>query len=421
MKILYIHGLGSGKYSETPKRLREALPEAEVLSPEIPIDPIEAMRFLEENYLNDKSIDLVVGSSLGGFYSLLLPHHKKLLANPALFADEDIEKGIGLGEQEFLSPRENGAKTYVIDEAFIRGLAKIRDKIFNSDLSRPGMPDQEQIENTWAIFAKSDELLAHHDDFCHLFRPDHAFRMKGEHRVSEDNMRKDIVPLIRRIFGKEKGNGMDKRRKPKSVDDVFFRNPDVMSRLSIDSPEALVNALGDRYISAKREDLLEQLPDKDKRFLTDYYYKNCNAGMDRQPACLEVKIAYEHDSMYRYISDKDYIAGYTAVFDRIENSARYEGKTAQGTSIDIAVSLNKDMSHKLFSFAEGARQQYEDDFRQGKDTKSYYLDARPVPVRCFFADDFSFELDARQPGFFEELHGDILKKLTIMAEVMADN
>ena len=206
MKIFYIHGLGSGKYSETPKRLREALPEAEVLSPEIPIDPIEAMRFLEDNFLNDTSIDLVVGSSLGGFYSLLLKHHRKLLANPALFADEDIEKGIDLGEQEFLSLRENGARTYVIDETFIHGLAKIRDKIFHADPLHPGMPDQEQVENTWAIFARNDELLAHHDDFCHLFRSDHAFRMKGEHRVSEDNMRKDIVPLIKRILGKEKGN-----------------------------------------------------------------------------------------------------------------------------------------------------------------------------------------------------------------------
>ena len=203
MKILYIHGLGSGKNSETPKRLEEAMPEAKVLHPEIPIDPTEAMRFLEDNFLNDTSIDLVVGSSLGGFYSLLLKHHRKLLANPALFADEDIEKGIGLGVQAFLSERENGAKTYVIDEAFIRGLAKVRDKIFYADPLHPGMPVPEQIENTWAIFARNDELLAHHDDFCHLFRPDHAFRMKGEHRVSEENMRKDIVPLIRRILGKE--------------------------------------------------------------------------------------------------------------------------------------------------------------------------------------------------------------------------
>lgn len=419
MKILCIHGLGSGKFSETPKRLREALPEAEVLSPEIPIDPIEAMWFLEDNFLNDTSVDLVVGSSLGGFYSLLLKHHRKLLANPALFADEDIEKGIGLGEQEFLSPRENGAKTYVIDEAFIRGLAKIRGKIFNADPSRHGMPDQEQIENTWGIFARNDELLAHYDDFCHLFRPDHAFRMKGEHRVSEDNMRKDIVPLIKRILGKEKENGMDKRRKPKNVNDVFFRNPDVMRRLSIDSPEALVDALGDRYIPAKREDLLEQLPDKDKRFLRDYYYRNCNAGMDRQPACLEVRISYDHYSMYEHKSDNDYVTGYKALFNRIENSARYEGKTVKGTSLDVAVSLNKEMSDELFYSAEGARQQYEYEKRQGKDSKSYYIDAGPVPVRCIFADGFSFELDARTHSFFEELHSNILEKLTVLAEVVA--
>lgn len=200
MKILYIHGLGSGKFSSTPQRLREALPWAEVISPEIPIDPWEAMAFLEERFLNDTSIDLVMGSSLGGFYSLLLKHHKKLLANPALFADEDIAQGIGLGEQEFLCERENGAKTYVIDEGFIKGLRAIRRKIFEADPLRPGLPEQKQVANTWAIFANHDELLAHHDDFCRLFDPAHALRMKGEHRLSEENVRQDILPLIEKIL-----------------------------------------------------------------------------------------------------------------------------------------------------------------------------------------------------------------------------
>ena len=201
MKILYIHGLGSGKYSSTPQRLREALPRAEVLSPEIPIDPREAMAFLEESFLNDTSIDLVMGSSLGGFYSLILKHHKKLLANPALFADEDIAQGIGLGEQEFLCERENGARTYMIDEDFIAGLRAIRRKIYEADPLRPGLPEQEQVKNTWAIFADHDELLSHHDDFCRLFDPAHALRMEGEHRLSEENVRQDILPLIEKILG----------------------------------------------------------------------------------------------------------------------------------------------------------------------------------------------------------------------------
>lgn len=202
MKILYIHGLGSGKFSSTPQRLREALPRAEVLSPEIPINPREAMAFLEENFLKNTSIDLVMGSSLGGFYSLLLKHHKKILANPALFADEDIAQGIGLGEQEFLCERDNGARTYMIDEGFMEGLRSIRRKIYEADPLRPGLPEQEQVENTWAIFADHDELLAHHDDFCGLFDPAHALRMKGEHRLSEENVRQDILPLIERIISK---------------------------------------------------------------------------------------------------------------------------------------------------------------------------------------------------------------------------
>lgn len=45
--------------------------------------------------MND-DYDLVIGTSLGGFYALTaFPMTKKLLVNPDLFADTDIEKWIG--------------------------------------------------------------------------------------------------------------------------------------------------------------------------------------------------------------------------------------------------------------------------------------------------------------------------------------
>ena len=83
----------------------------------------------------------------------------------------------------------------------MEGLRAIRRRIYEADPLRPGLPEQEQVKNTWAIFADHDELLSHHDDFCRIFDPAHALRMEGEHRLSEENLRQDVLPLIEKILG----------------------------------------------------------------------------------------------------------------------------------------------------------------------------------------------------------------------------
>lgn len=409
MKILYIHGLGSGKYSETPKRLQAALPEAEVIVPEIPINPHEAQRFLGKNFLNDTSIDLVVGSSLGGFYSLLLKHHKKLLANPALFADEDIANGIGLGEQEFLSPRENGATTYMIDDYFIHDLSMIRRKIFRGYPQRLGKPTQEQVNNTWAIFADNDELLHHYDDFCGLFRSDHTCKMKGEHRVSEENMQKDIVPLIRKILNEEGTLKLDKRKWPRSIKGFIARNADLMRKYEIASPEALVSALGDCYNCEKRYVLLNELPAEDRNYLRDYYYRNCNAGRDKEPACLKVVVTYFYKSTWTP-KGRDYLVEYKAEFDRIAGTIRCDGKTQRGAEVSIHSVLDEKKVYDLFSCAEASRR---------KDDKTgYYMDADRTIIHCEYADGFSCDFDPYQIRVFEEYTNELMRSLSHIMENM---
>lgn len=46
MNIIYLHGLASSGQSNTAKKLRELLPDDNVVTPDIPVCPIEALQLL---------------------------------------------------------------------------------------------------------------------------------------------------------------------------------------------------------------------------------------------------------------------------------------------------------------------------------------------------------------------------------------
>ena len=46
MNIIYLHGLSSSGQSNTAKKLRELLPEDNVVTPDIPVSPIETLQLL---------------------------------------------------------------------------------------------------------------------------------------------------------------------------------------------------------------------------------------------------------------------------------------------------------------------------------------------------------------------------------------
>ena len=200
MKILYLHGIGSGAESRTPRTLRKLLPDAVILAPELPIRPSEAYGFIHENYYMNDDFDLVIGTSLGGFYAQTLHVVKKILVNPAMFADEDIPKGIGMGKQDFLCNRSDGAKEYVIDDEFIAELAEIRKKIYNNkDMWHPGKMEVNECNGTYALFGTKDSTISHYDDFCRLYIPDHAVLFDGGHRLEENEIETVLLPLIKRV------------------------------------------------------------------------------------------------------------------------------------------------------------------------------------------------------------------------------
>ena len=83
--ILYLHGFASCGDSTKTKLLKRYFGETDVLAPDLPADPAEAIRFIQKTILAH-NIDLIIGSSLGGFYASYfceLLGIKTVLINPS--------------------------------------------------------------------------------------------------------------------------------------------------------------------------------------------------------------------------------------------------------------------------------------------------------------------------------------------------
>ena len=110
-KILYIHGLSSSGASSTAQKLRENLPDFNVLSPDLPIHPDEALALLHSVCEAEKP-QILIGTSMGGMFAQQIRGFKKILVNPA-FHVSDIMR-TQPGPHPFLSPRQDGETTYTI-------------------------------------------------------------------------------------------------------------------------------------------------------------------------------------------------------------------------------------------------------------------------------------------------------------------
>lgn len=195
MTIIYVHGLGSGANSRTGRNLKDIFPSDNILCPEMPIMPKDAITYLTE-YCKEHRPDIVIGTSLGGFYSMFPCGPYRILVNPAIDADNIIRDRIGMGKHDYFCSRLDGASEYVIDEAVINQLAGAKEYFFSTCF------DYEHKAQTFAIFGDKDdlcdcrELYRSYYDLCDshcIIAPD------MEHRLSIDDINKYIVPLVEKI------------------------------------------------------------------------------------------------------------------------------------------------------------------------------------------------------------------------------
>ena len=185
--VMYVHGFGSSAQSGTVTRIREALPQANVIAFDLPIHPEEAIALLKEKCAEHQP-HLIIGTSMGGMYTEMLYGYDRIVVNPAFkIADTMREHGL-TGKQEFFSKRQDGVQEFYVDKALVKEYAQVSERCFS------GVTEEEQ-ERVIGLFGDEDDLVDTFDLF-HSHYPD-AIRFHGGHRMTDQSFLHSVLPVIK--------------------------------------------------------------------------------------------------------------------------------------------------------------------------------------------------------------------------------
>jgi predicted esterase YcpF (UPF0227 family) len=191
MKIIYLHGFGSSHASGTVEILRRELPNDEVVAPDIPVDPVEALPYLEELCEREQP-DLIIGTSMGGMYAQQMRAFRRILVNPA-FTMSTMSKTFRTGEYHFFNGRYDGAKTFKITKDIIQHHNQMERQQFKNISS-------EEKETCWCLVGLRDTSVTNAESlFKKHYLADHVIRFDGEHQLNDKVIKKVLIPLVEQL------------------------------------------------------------------------------------------------------------------------------------------------------------------------------------------------------------------------------
>ena len=191
-KILFLHGFYASGQCVPAIALREAFAgRADVLTPDLPMHPKDALCFIRELIDREKP-DLLVGNSCGSFYAQMIAPVvgiHALLGNPHFRMSEFLKQRIG--QHEYKSPRKDGKQSFVIDEALVKEFAALEATQF--DNCNPLFRDR-----VWGLFGEQDSLA--HFEPLFLEHYNSSFHFPGGHTPTADEVRTWYVPQVEKML-----------------------------------------------------------------------------------------------------------------------------------------------------------------------------------------------------------------------------
>ena len=192
MKIIYFHGFGSSHASGTVDVLRREFPNDEIVAPDIPVDPVEALPYLKELCAKELP-DLIIGTSMGGMYAQQMRDFKRILVNPA-FTMSTMSKVLKTGEHQFFNGRYDGAKTFRITKDIIQHHNQMERLQFKNITP-------EEKETCWCLVGLRDTSVTNAEAlFKKNYLATHLIRFDGEHQLNDKVIKKVLLPLVEKIF-----------------------------------------------------------------------------------------------------------------------------------------------------------------------------------------------------------------------------
>ena len=189
MKLIYFHGFGSSGASGTVQLLRKLLPDDEVIAPDIPVEPLEALPFLRQ-LCEQEQPDIILGTSMGGMYAHQMHGFKRICVNPAINMST-MSSVLKTGEHKFFNGRKDNQKTFRITRDIIQHHNQIERQQFKN------LTDEDR-EHVWGLFGINDKTCNTYDTF-HKHYPQ-CQRFDGEHQLNEKALKKVVLPLIELII-----------------------------------------------------------------------------------------------------------------------------------------------------------------------------------------------------------------------------
>jgi hypothetical protein len=191
-KILFLHGFFASGQCVPALALRESFERRiEVLMPDLPMHPKEALEFIRELIDREKP-DLLVGNSCGSFYAQMVAPIvgiPALLGNPHFQMTEFLKQRIG--KHQYKSPRKDGKQDFSIHESLIDEFAELEAIQFN--YCNPYYKDR-----IWGLFGEQDTLA--HFEPLFLEHYTHSFHFPGGHTPTAEEVRDWYVPLAEQML-----------------------------------------------------------------------------------------------------------------------------------------------------------------------------------------------------------------------------
>ncbi len=211
-KIVYLHGFASSGQNGTVKAMKLLLPSAEIIAPDIPVEPCEAISMIKD-ICQKESPSLIIGASMGGMYAEMLRGYDRILVNPAFFLADTILKNNGLGRQEFHNPRRDGQTSFLVNKVLIEAFREVSSHNFEGlqpDAAEPQNFGEETDErnHVFGLFGIHDTLVTGTFETFTKYYPN-AIRFNGEHYLDDSVFLHSVLPVIERIDDRQ-----ENRHKP---------------------------------------------------------------------------------------------------------------------------------------------------------------------------------------------------------------
>ena len=194
-KIIYVHGFMSAGSTHTAQILRDYMPQATVIAPDLPIHPEEAMELLR-NLVKTENPDLIIGTSMGGMYTEMLYGVDRICVNPAFQMGSTITESNMMGKQVYQNERQDGEKEVIVTKALVKEYKEMTEQCFAQ------VTEEEQLK-VFGLFGDEDPIVHTFNLFSEHYTQ--AIHFHGEHRLIEKAIFHYLMPVIRWIDDRQEG------------------------------------------------------------------------------------------------------------------------------------------------------------------------------------------------------------------------